>query len=116
MRLLVMGALALAGCGPGPASAPVRLVESRRAGRAILAVVPLGQVRINARVPPAIELRGGSVLRLPRGRISGDSSYFLDPPWQVRPAMPVIRGNLRVSYCRADEALCRSVVLPVRLP
>ncbi|HEV8177399.1 MAG TPA: hypothetical protein VGP44_06875 [Gemmatimonadales bacterium] len=70
----------------------------------------------NARLPPAIELSDGSVIRLARGRISADSAYFLDPPWEIYPGTRGIRGALRVSYCRRDEALCRSVVLPVSLP
>jgi len=116
MRLLPATLMAVAACGSDLGSAPVRLVQTRHAGQRTLAVMASPDVRINARLPPAIELSGGSVIRLARGRISSDSSYFLDPPWGIHPGHPVIRGALRISYCRRDEALCRSVVLPVSLP
>jgi hypothetical protein len=76
----------------------------------------MGDLRINARVPPAIELAAGGVLRLVRGRVSMDSSYFVEPPWEVRPPGVPIRGTLRVSFCRPDEAVCRLEMLPVDLP
>jgi hypothetical protein len=66
-------------------------------------------------VPPAIELAAGGILRLGRGRVAMDSSYFLEPPWEARPAGVPIRGTLRVSICRPDEAVCRSAALPVDL-
>ncbi|MGH7527861.1 MAG: hypothetical protein ACREMX_14280 [Gemmatimonadales bacterium] len=78
-------------------------------------VVPAPDQRINARVPPAIELAAGGVIRLARGRISPDSSYFVEPPWEVRPPGLPVRGALRVSVCGADELLCRTVLLPVDL-
>ncbi len=115
MRLLLASLVAAAACESGPAPAPVRLQAGSLAGVAILAVVPSKDLRINARVPPAIELAAGGVIRLARGRVSMDSSYFLEPPWDVRPPGIPIRGALRVSFCRADETVCRSVMLPVDL-
>ena len=114
MRLL-LASLVAAACGSGPAPAPVRLQAGSLAGEAILAVVPAHDLRINARVPPAIELAAGGVIRLARGRVSMDSSYFLEPPWDVRPPGVPVRGALRVSFCRADESVCRSVMLQVDL-
>jgi hypothetical protein len=116
MRLLLASLLALTACGHSPAAAPVNLEARLDGGEAVLAVVPAGDLRINARVPPAIELAAGGIVRLARGRVSMDSSYFLEPPWEVRPAGVPIRGTLRVSLCRPDEAVCRSAMLPVDLP
>lgn len=116
MRLLPAALVAIAACGAGPGSGPVRLVQTRSAGQRSLALIASPDARINARLPPAIELSDGSVIRLARGRISADSAYFIDSPWEIYPGTGVIRGALRVSYCRRDEALCRSVVLPVSLP
>lgn len=113
MRPLVASLLALTACGSSHAEAPVSLQARSRGDDVVLAVVPAGDLRINARVPPAIELTGGGIVRLARGRVSGDSSYFLEPPWEVRPPSIPIRGTLRVSYCRPDEAVCRSATLPV---
>jgi hypothetical protein len=116
MRVPLASLLAATVCGCSSAAAPVSLRERSYGGEAILAIVPAGDLRINARVPPAIELAAGGVLRLGRGRVSMDSSYFLEPPWEARPAGVPIRGTLRVSVCRPDEAVCRSAALPVDLP
>jgi len=116
MRLPLASLLAATACGYSPAAAPVNLRARSHGGEAILAVVPAGHLRINARVPPAIELAAGGIVRLVRGRVSTDSSYFLEPPWGVRPPGIPIRGTLRVSFCRPDEAVCRSAMLPVELP
>jgi hypothetical protein len=115
MRLALASLLAATACGHSPAAAPVSLQARSRGGDAILAVVPAGDLRINARVPPAVEFAAGGVLRLVRGRVSMDSSYFLEPPWEVRPSKVPIRGTLRVSFCRPDETVCRSVMVPVDL-
>jgi len=116
MRLPLASLLAVTACEYSPAAAPVNLQARSHRGEAILAVIPAGDLRINARVPPAIELAAGGVVRLVRGRISTDSSYFLEPPWEVRPSGVPIRGTLRVSFCRPGEAVCRSAQLPVDLP
>jgi hypothetical protein len=116
MRLPLASLLAVTACGYSPAAAPVKLQARTHGGEAILAVVSAGDLRINARVPPAIELAAGGVVRLVRGSVSMDSSYFLESPWVVRPPGVPIRGTLRVSFCRPDETVCRSVMLPVELP
>ena len=116
MRLPLASLVAVTACGYSPAPAPVHLQAGSHGREAILAVVPADDLRINARVPPAIELAAGGVVRLARGRVSMDSSYFLEPPWDVRPPGVPVRGVLRVSFCRADESVCRSVMLPVDLP
>jgi hypothetical protein len=115
LRLLPAMLVGVAACGSEPTPPPVVLKAASHAGTAILAVVPAHDLRINARVPPAIELAGGGVVRLARGRVSRDSSYFLEPPWEVRPAGIPIRGSLRVSFCRADEAVCRTAMLAIDL-
>jgi len=116
MRLPLASLLAATACGYSPAAAPVSLRARSHGGEAILAVVPAGELRINARVPPAIELAAGGIVRLARGRVSMDSSYFLEPPWEVRPPGVPIRGTLRVSFCGPDERVCKSAMLPVELP
>jgi hypothetical protein len=116
MRLVLAAAVLAAACRSVPPAAPMRLVRGEHAGQRTLAVIPSREARINARVPPALELSGGSVLRLSNGRVSSDSAYFLEPPWQIDPGLRAVSGALRVSYCRLDEALCRTAVLPVELP
>jgi hypothetical protein len=116
MRLPLATLVAIAACGYSPGPDPVYLQAGSRGRERILAVVPTEGLRINARVPPAIELAVGGIVRLARGRVSLDSSYFLEPPWEVRPSGVPIRGTLRVSFCRSDETVCRSAALPVKLP
>ena len=96
-------------------TAPVALLTGSRGREAILAVVPADDLRITARVPPAIELASGGIVRLARGRISMDSSYFLEPPWEVRPPGVPVKGTLRLGVCSRNEAVCRSITLPVDL-
>jgi len=116
MRLPLASLVAVATCGYSPAPAPIHLQAGSHGREAILTVVPADDLRINARVPPAIELAAGGIVRLARGRVTMDSSYFVEPPWEVRPPGVPIRGTLRVSFCRTDETVCRSVMLPVDLP
>jgi hypothetical protein len=115
MRPLLASLVTLAACGPSPGAAPVYVRADSHGGKAILAVVPAHDLRINARVPPALEFAAGGVVRLARGRVSKDSSYFLEPPWEVRPPGIPVRGVLRVSFCQADETVCRTAMLPVDL-
>lgn len=112
--LLLLG-LAVTACRSAPSADAVRLEAGVRQGRKVVAVVPAPGFRINARVPPALELRSGAVIRLAAGRVLPDSSYYVEPPWAVRPVGERLRGVLRVSFCRASEALCRTASLPVDL-
>jgi hypothetical protein len=112
---LLVGALVSAACGPPQSDEPVRLQLGVRAGEPILRAVPAAGYRINGRVSPALELATGQVIRLGSGRRSPDSAYFLEPPWTRVPEGPPLRGTLRASVCRADEALCRIALVSVDL-
>ena len=111
----VLLGLLIGACGGQPASDAVRLEPGIRVGKRIIAAVPTAGFRINARVPPALELGTGAIIRLAAGRVLPDSSYFVEPPWGARPAGVRLRGMLRVSFCRETEALCRSAAIPVDL-
>jgi hypothetical protein len=39
----------------------------------------------------------------------------VEPPWARVPNGPPLRGTLRASVCRTDEALCRIAVVTVDL-
>jgi hypothetical protein len=114
MRLM-LGVLLSAACGQHRSDEAVRLHVGVRAGEPILSAVPAAGYRINGRVSPALELATGQVIRLGNGRRSLDSAYFVEPPWTRVPEAPPLRGTLRASVCRTDEALCRIAVVPVDL-
>jgi hypothetical protein len=111
---MVLGLLVWA-CSPGASSAAVRVEARTREGERIIAVIPAAGFRINAWVPPALELRNGDIIRLAAGRVLPDSSYFVEPPWAPRPHGVRLRGQLRVSVCRDSERLCRTAEVPVDL-
>ena len=113
MAVLLLGLLWA--CRDQPSSEAVRLESGTREGARIIMAVPATGFRINARVPPAFELGRREIIRLAAGRVSPDSSYFVEPPWGARPAGDRLRGVLRVSFCRETEALCRSAAIPVDL-
>jgi hypothetical protein len=113
-RLLV-GLLLSSACGREHAADPVQLRLGARGEERVLSVVPASGYRINGRVPPALELATGEVVRLAGGRVSPDSAYFLEAPWALAPAAGPLRGTLRASVCRADESLCRIALVPVDL-
>jgi hypothetical protein len=64
LRLLVAVLVGVVACASESAAPPVALKAVSDADNAILAVVPASDLRINARMPPAIELTAGGVLRL----------------------------------------------------
>lgn len=107
--------LGMYACRPEPSFDPVRLEAGVRDGKKVVAAIPASGLRINARVPPALELGNGAVVRLAAGRVLPDSSYFVEPPWGVWPAGVRLRGVLRVSFCRVTEALCRTTSIPIDL-
>jgi len=98
------------GCA-GPAERPLR-VTARAAGadtRLVLEAAP--QLKINARLAPALELDGGGpIVRFSARRLTPDSAYFAEPPVaMLRGRHERVHGTLRASVCREDEAVCRSV-------
>jgi hypothetical protein len=114
VAVLLFGLSAVA-CRERSSSEAVRLESRMREGIRVLTAVPSAGFRINARVPPALELGSGQIIRLAGGRVLPDSSYFVEPPWAAWPAGVRLRGVLRVSFCRETEALCRSTAIPVDL-
>jgi hypothetical protein len=69
--------LLLAACDTAPVAS---IVRHDRGGPAILAVLPAPGIRLNARVPPALELADESTLRFGRGAVTPDSSYLPSLP------------------------------------
>jgi hypothetical protein len=103
-------------CSPRGAAPPAVLRGGVHRGLATLAVVPSAGVRLNARLPPTLELLDGRLLQVTNGITTADSAYFAEPPWTVRPDDLSGTTRLRVSYCRTDESVCRTATWSVRTP
>jgi len=71
------------------------------------------EVKINARIKPALELDDGTVIRLDSPRLTPDSAYFAEPPTAWLAGRRRIAGTLRASVCGVHEQVCRMVVLRV---
>jgi hypothetical protein len=92
-------------------AAPVSLVISPSGPNTRLALMAAPGLRVNARLPPALELaRGGPVLRFHSTHLTADSAYFAEPPVVFLPGgHPTVHGVLRASVCDSGATVCRSV-------
>src|SRR3954452_16732327 len=97
-------------CGPPGGRSPLRLETSSSAGNTRLTLIPDEGLQISARLPPALELTDGRVLRFTSPKLTADSAYFAEPPatW-LSGHQRGIHGTLRASVCDAGAAICRSV-------
>lgn len=104
-------ALVLAACSARPAAEPpLRLVASPLGPDTRLTLHAEPHLKINARVPPALELAGGGVLRFRARRLTADSAYYAEAPSATLPGRHTgVHGTLRASVCRDDEQICRSL-------
>jgi hypothetical protein len=108
--LLVGGAF---GCRQSPrAEAPLHLNTSAAGSDTRLTLLAGPHLKINARLAPALELAGGSVLRFSARRLTPDSAYFAEPPSALLAGRhPRVHGTLHASVCGVDEQVCRSVTV-----
>jgi hypothetical protein len=107
--------VAAAGVGCGrtsdvPAPLHVTLAADGRDTRVTLYAA--SHLKINARLAPALETSGGTVLRFAGDHLTPDSAYFAEPPSAVLPGHhDQVHGTLRASVCEEGEQVCRSVTL-----
>lgn len=110
MRWLALGLLV--GCGDGRPAAPLRLDTAPAGADTRLTLVPASHVKLNARVPPALELDDGTVVRFDSPELTADSAYYAAPPTALLPGRHrAVRGRVRASICENDAPVCRSLVL-----
>jgi hypothetical protein len=117
--LLFLVVLAGLGCAESRQPLPglMRLVVEP-AGQAFdLVLYPATGARINARLKPTIELKGGGRLTLDSPSMTSDSAYFAAPP-RVRLARGQgrIDGTLRVGMCPPGLNACQALAVPVSEP
>ena len=94
----------------GPAALAITAAREGPDTRLTLHAAP--HLKISARLPPALELPDGTVLRFSSNRLTLDSAYFAAAPTAtVAGHRGHMGGTLRASVCRDDEQVCRSLTL-----
>ncbi|MEP6473706.1 MAG: hypothetical protein ABJC74_08285 [Gemmatimonadota bacterium] len=82
-------------------------------GGQILSVIADPDFKINARLPPALELPDSTVLRFHSDSITADSAYFTAPPTVSFPGSEAPHGRLHVGICRKNQEVCNVVTLKI---
>lgn len=108
----LLGAL-LAACGPPVRPAiPFRVEQTAVGSVTRLTLIASPGFKVNARLPPALELPDGHVVHFAGAELTVDSAYYAIPPTAIiAGAGAPVRGTLRASVCAVDERYCRSVVI-----
>jgi hypothetical protein len=109
MTLLALG---FAAACSHPPTDPARLrVTATPSGPDTRLTLRVGAgLKINARLPPALELGDGTILRFRTGLLTADSAYYAEPPSALLPGRhAAVHGTLRASICRDDEQVCRGL-------
>jgi hypothetical protein len=115
--LIVLSGLALLlateACHGTPSAAPPLRLETTPAGADTrLTLVAPPDLKVSARLKPALELPDGAVLRFDAPALTADSAYFAVPATALlRGRHPHVRGTLRASVCGVSELVCHSVSL-----
>ena len=109
VTLLLLAAACAVEKGPDPL---VRLEATPAGAHTRVTLIPAANIKLNARLKPALELADGSILRFDSPRLTADSSYFAEPPAAVLPGRHRrVRGTLRASVCENDAPVCRALIM-----
>jgi hypothetical protein len=105
--------LSAGACRGSPSARPALRLETTSAGADTrLTLVAAPDLRVSARLKPALELTDGTVLRFDAPSLTADSAYFAVPATALlRGRHPHVRGTLRASVCGVTELVCHSVSL-----
>jgi hypothetical protein len=99
-------------CGRPTSPAPFRITTEVAGPGTRLTLHPAPHLKISARLPPALELADGTVIRFSTDRLTPDSAYFAVPPSaSLTGHLTRVHGTLHASVCRDDEQVCRSLTL-----
>ena len=109
-RSTLLWLLLLPACGSRAQPAPLSLIRTPDGPNTRLALVASPGLKLNARLAPALELPGGTILRFHGTHLTSDSAYFAEPPVALLSGhQPVVHGVLRASVCDSGATVCRSV-------
>jgi hypothetical protein len=100
-------------CHGTPSTRPAFRLEATPAGADTrLTLIAPPDLKVSARLKPALELPDGTVLRFDAPALTADSAYFASPATAViRGHHSHVRGTLRASVCGVTERVCHSVSL-----
>jgi len=118
------GLIALAGmalllsagaCHGAPSAAPALRLESTPADADTrLTLVAAPDLKVSARLKPALELPDGALLRFDASALTADSAYFAVPATTLLRGRHLhVRGMLRASVCGVTELVCHSISLRI---
>jgi hypothetical protein len=111
-RVALLACALAAACGRPAEPAALRLATSPAGKDTRLTLVARAGLKINARLPPALELADGTVLRFEGAERTADSAYFTAPPTaRLAGHHARVHGTLRASVCGVDQQVCRSITL-----
>jgi len=71
--------------------------------------------RINAKLPPTLDLEAGQRITFTGDSLTADSTYFVRSPTALLGTSPARRGTLHASVCPAGLRVCLSVEMEVSL-
>jgi hypothetical protein len=117
--LIVLAGMALllsaGACHGAPSARPALRLETAPAGADTrLTLIAAPDLKVSARLKPALELPDGTVLRFDAPALTADSAYFAVPATTLlRGRHRHVRGTLRASVCGVTELVCHSVSLRV---
>ena len=102
-------------CHDAPPARPAFHLETAPAGADTrLTLITPPDLKLSARLKPALELPDGTVLRFDAPALTADSAYFAVPATTLlRGHHRHVRGVLRASVCGVTELVCHSVSLRV---
>jgi len=110
MTLVALG-FAAACSHPATDPAPLRVTATPSGPDTRLTLRAEAGLKINARLPPALELGGGTILRFRTGLRTADSAYYAEPPSAVLPGLRRVRATLVWLIARGVGSDCRARVL-----
>jgi hypothetical protein len=91
---------------------PLRLEATATGADTRLTLIAAPDLKVSARLKPALELTDGTVLRFDAPALTADSAYFAVPTTALlRGRHPHVRGTLRASVCGVTELVCHSLSL-----
>jgi hypothetical protein len=100
-------------CRGAPSGHPALRLETTPAGADTrLTLIAAPDLKVSARLKPALELADGTVLRFDAPALTADSAYFAVPATALFLGRHAhVRGTLRASVCGVTELVCHSVSL-----